>query len=138
MVVVGGQVITAAVDQSNLDDNNTPDQCAPDPWAQGLGIFDLTEMQWKASYNATAEPYVTPDVVKTYYSKHGRYPATWTTPVVRDWFMKESMSQFQNAYHTHIALNNVPLQDLSLPTPHQLLTRAVTPAQSQVARSPAS
>lgn len=39
-----------------------------DPIAQGLEIFDLTEMTWSSQYDANALPYTTPKVVKDYYS----------------------------------------------------------------------
>ncbi len=37
---------------------------------QGLGIFDLTEMTWGSSYDASAAPYTTPRIVKDWYSKN--------------------------------------------------------------------
>lgn len=39
-----------------------------DPMAQGLEIFDLTEMAWSDRYDADAAPYKTPQVVKDWYS----------------------------------------------------------------------
>lgn len=42
-----------------------------DSLSQGLGIFDLTEMTWSSSYNANAAPYITPQIVKDWYSKNG-------------------------------------------------------------------
>ena len=41
-----------------------------DPWQQGLGIFDLTEMAWTSSYNTNAAPYNTPQVIKDWYNKN--------------------------------------------------------------------
>ena len=40
-----------------------------DPWPQGLGIFDMVELQWTGSYDATALPYTPADAVKEWYSQ---------------------------------------------------------------------
>lgn len=45
-----------------------------DPWAQGLNVFDLTEMKWKEKYDADAQSYVTPGVVKSWYKDNEMYP----------------------------------------------------------------
>ena len=58
----------------------------PDPWPQGLGVFDLTAMEWKGEYDPAAAPYVTPDTVKAYYQRNGRDPASWNNGVVQSWF----------------------------------------------------
>ena len=73
MVVVGGSQVIA--------DYTT----TPDPWTMGLGIFDLTEMVWSSQYDAQAPAYVTPQVVKQYYSQNGLYPPTWDSPLVESW-----------------------------------------------------
>ena len=38
-----------------------------DPWAQGLGVFDMTALQWKSSFNASASPYVPAAIIKQFY-----------------------------------------------------------------------
>lgn len=75
MVVVGG-----IVGANNI----------PDPWPQGLGVFDMSAMEWAASYNASAAPYVTPKVTKAYIEQNGRYPSSFSDPVVESWFNKSS------------------------------------------------
>jgi hypothetical protein len=42
---------------------------ATDPFTQGLGIFDLTEMKWAQRYDANAPTYQSPGVVRDYYNK---------------------------------------------------------------------
>jgi hypothetical protein len=56
-----------------------------DPWPQGLGIFDLTEMEWKDSYDANATRYETPKMVKAGIAKDGLYPKNWDDSVVAQW-----------------------------------------------------
>lgn len=38
-----------------------------DPWQYALGIFDLTELVWKDEYDAKAEDYETPDMIRDWY-----------------------------------------------------------------------
>ena len=47
-----------------------------DPWSQGIGIFDLTDMSWKDGYDADAEAYTSPETIKSYYNEHGMEPKT--------------------------------------------------------------
>ena len=55
-----------------------------DPWPQGLGILDLTELRWKESYDANAATYETPKIVKDGIVKNGIYPK-WDDPMVAEW-----------------------------------------------------
>jgi hypothetical protein len=58
-----------------------------DPWPQGLGIFDLTQMEWKDSYDAHAEPYVTPQRIKDSIAADGMYPAEWDASTLKRWIV---------------------------------------------------
>ena len=61
------------------------------PWDQGLGVFDLSDLAWKDAFNASAAPYVTPQVVKSYYAHNPRYPASLLRdPILRAWFTGEA------------------------------------------------
>lgn len=75
MIVVGG--VTA-----NIGDNDL----RKDPWNQGLGVFDLTKLEWQASYDPSAEPYKTPGIVKDYISANGQYPTSWDSQTVETFF----------------------------------------------------
>ncbi|KAJ9604855.1 hypothetical protein H2200_010970 [Cladophialophora chaetospira] len=46
-----------------------------DPWASGIGVFDMTEFAWVDHYDAAAKDYVSPDVVKAYYQNNYEKPA---------------------------------------------------------------
>src|SRR5947207_3245864 len=39
----------------------------PETWTNGLGIYDMTALKWASGYNANAESYVRPELVKRYY-----------------------------------------------------------------------
>lgn len=38
-----------------------------DPFPQGLGIFDLVDLEWKDTFDADASDYRTPDTVQEWY-----------------------------------------------------------------------
>lgn len=75
MIVVGG--VTANFADDNLQ---------KDPWNQGLGVFDLTNLEWQSSYNPSADPYRTPGIVKDYISANGQYPTSWDSSTVAAFF----------------------------------------------------
>ncbi|TDZ26010.1 Kelch repeat-containing protein [Colletotrichum orbiculare MAFF 240422] len=55
----------------------------PDPWASGLGVFDLTQMKWVDGYNAHAEAYESPEVVRQWYNQGGLESVVWASEEVR-------------------------------------------------------
>lgn len=61
-----------------------------DTRTQGINIFDMTEMRWKNSYDAGAEAYKTPEVVKSYYRANGGHPINWTSDAVKALFYKKT------------------------------------------------
>ena len=62
----------------------------PDPFAQGLGIFDMTALQWKSEYDANAEEYKTAAIIKDWYRENGSSPENWNDPAVQRLFEKPS------------------------------------------------
>ena len=61
MIVIGGLDPTEAEVDLSQAFNGTAG-----PWAQGLGVFDMTSLQWKSRYEANAATYVPADIVKQY------------------------------------------------------------------------
>ncbi|KAI0140080.1 hypothetical protein F4776DRAFT_575508 [Hypoxylon sp. NC0597] len=49
----------------------------PDPWKQGLGIYDMTEMKWADSYDPNAAKYESPAVVSDWYANGGMNTVAW-------------------------------------------------------------
>jgi hypothetical protein len=84
---------------------------SPDPWSQGLGVFDLSSMSPRTSYDPKAAPYDPPGVVKDWYSDgYGFYHLSTTY-----------------ADHAFSGLNSVPwssgtVQQLFLGQPKQNTT----------------
>ena len=60
MVLVGGFNYTHSV---------KTDQADPDPWAQQIAVFDMTALQWKDRYDASAEAYTTPEIIVQHYNR---------------------------------------------------------------------
>ncbi len=88
MLVIGGVVQTTS--DYNANKNNSY-VSSLDPWNQGLGVFDLSDMEWKEAYNASAASYVTPAVVRSWYAQHGRYPQ-FSSTTVQSWFTGKGKS----------------------------------------------
>lgn len=91
MVVVGG--INPA------SDNGTALSKTPDIWPNGIGIFDMTAMEWSDRYVASADAYVTPKAVKDYIKKNGQYPSTWDDPTVEQYFVSSGKEPPPNPTH---------------------------------------
>ncbi|KAB2574686.1 hypothetical protein DBV05_g6600 [Lasiodiplodia theobromae] len=58
----------------------------PDPWSQGIGIFDMTKLSWSSGYDADAAAYESPDRVKSWYSQGNGDNVGWTNNKVRTLF----------------------------------------------------
>lgn len=83
IVVTGGLVVDVA---SAEDRSRNYGWAMPDPWQNGIGVFDISELQWRDSYDADAASYVTPKLITGYINDHGPYPSTWTNEINQDWF----------------------------------------------------
>ncbi|KAK0725070.1 hypothetical protein B0H67DRAFT_120924 [Lasiosphaeris hirsuta] len=55
-----------------------------DPWPQGLGVFDLTAMNWSSGWDPNAAEYERPQAVRDWYSQGKK--ADWSSDGVRDLF----------------------------------------------------
>ncbi|KAM0334379.1 hypothetical protein ACHAQA_001405 [Verticillium albo-atrum] len=60
----------------------------PDPWPQGLGVFDMTELNWTNEYDADASDYDSPQVVKSWYADGGLDDVKWSSQEVATLFGK--------------------------------------------------
>ncbi|KAK1834497.1 kelch repeat-containing protein [Podospora conica] len=58
----------------------------PDPWKNGLGVFDMTRMAWSDGYDADAAAYESPAIVREWYSQGGLESVTWSSPEVERLF----------------------------------------------------
>ena len=65
MIIIGGVDPTNDTIFSGSADSGTEPM---DPWPEGIGIFDMTALKFKDSYEAKAKQYETPDLIKRFYN----------------------------------------------------------------------
>ncbi|KAK3985859.1 hypothetical protein QBC44DRAFT_361980 [Cladorrhinum sp. PSN332] len=68
----------------------------PYPWLQGLGIFDLSSLNWSSSYDANADEYESPEVVNQWYSREGLRSVAWSSLEVKGLFVEEASDPNQS------------------------------------------
>ena len=88
MIVVGGIVVDA-----NLvtDDSEDSFPNVADPWSSGLGVFDVSDMEWRSEFDPDVAEYVTPEAVRSYLAGYDQYPA-WSNSIVESWFTERRKS----------------------------------------------
>ena len=66
MILIGGLDPSQTAQDSDISHaiNGTVD-----PWNQTVGVFDMTSLQWRDSYDANAELYEPPVAVKQFYNR---------------------------------------------------------------------
>lgn len=82
MISVGGVVFAYDTPSSAFDVVGG----IADPWDNGFGVFDMVDLEWKSSFDPSADAYVTPDVVKSAIKQQGFYPSSWTDNTVEKWY----------------------------------------------------
>jgi hypothetical protein len=93
MISVGGVVF----DRSTSADAFNVVGGRADPWNNGFGVFDMVDLEWKSSFDPSADAYVTPDVVKSKIEQNGFYPSDWTDSTVEWWFTHPGMSSIHHS-----------------------------------------
>ncbi|KAI1495891.1 hypothetical protein F5X99DRAFT_425530 [Biscogniauxia marginata] len=63
-----------------------------DPWKQGLGIYDMSEMRWTSSFDPKAADYESPAVVRDWYVNGGLQSVRWDDDELKDLFVNSSTS----------------------------------------------
>ncbi|KAK4239500.1 hypothetical protein C8A03DRAFT_14122 [Achaetomium macrosporum] len=61
-----------------------------DPFQQGLVLFDMTEMRWKDSFDATVTTYERNDGLKTWYTNGSFEAVQWSSDEVKSLFAVQS------------------------------------------------
>ncbi|KAH8664155.1 hypothetical protein BX600DRAFT_436717 [Xylariales sp. PMI_506] len=79
MLVVGGTDGILGYPKSYVD---------PDPWSQGLGIFNMTAMSWAAGYDPDAPDYDSPQIVKDWYDQGGLDAVVWASDEIKGLFIE--------------------------------------------------
>ncbi|MCJ1344868.1 hypothetical protein MMC31_003073 [Peltigera leucophlebia] len=118
MIIIGGVDPTNDTDWTGFADSGTEPR---DPWAEGIGIFDMTTLKFKDTYESKAKPYEPPGVIKSFYGdKSKRYPATWTSSAVQELFqMGSKFDQVPNATDSQVprTVSSSTATDSQVPRP---------------------
>ncbi|KAL8371737.1 hypothetical protein RB595_001507 [Gaeumannomyces hyphopodioides] len=77
MISVGGAACSVGFPQSLTE---------PDPWRQALGVYDMTDLEWKVGFDGTRPAYRTPQVVKDWYAQGGQKAVSWSSDAVQGLF----------------------------------------------------
>lgn len=59
-----------------------------DSFSQGLGIFDMSKLSWRGTYDVNAASYESPETVQSWYSEGGLDTVNWASDEVRSLFAK--------------------------------------------------
>ncbi|KAI5918600.1 hypothetical protein F4810DRAFT_566507 [Camillea tinctor] len=79
-----------------------------DPWKQGLGIYDMSEMRWTNSFDPDAEDYVSPVVVNEWYAHGGLRNMRWDNDRLRDLFVNGSTVTGDEGTSADSTTNSIP------------------------------
>lgn len=65
-----------------------------DPWKQGLGVFNMSEMKWTESYDPNATDYESPAAVRDWYARGGMGTVVWKSDEVKGLFINGSSTTY--------------------------------------------
>lgn len=76
----------------------------PDPWKQGIGIYDMSELKWLDSYDpiAAAASYESPAMVTDWYRNAGMESVIWDSDAVKALFINGSSGTYGEPNNTTI------------------------------------
>jgi hypothetical protein len=94
-----------------------------DPWENGLGIFDMTELTWGFNYNASAAPYTPSLLVSEYYNTSSRYPS-FSDAALATIFNSTAVETTSSPTSSHSTSPTSPT-GTNLPAPKPSHTRAI-------------
>jgi hypothetical protein len=77
-----------------------------DPWTNGLGIFDMTTLNWTNAYDAAASAYERPSLVSQFYANNPRYPIEWGDPELESIFISPNGSSSSSSSSSNTTTAN--------------------------------
>ena len=79
-----------------------------DPWTNGLGIFDMTILNWTNAYDAAAPAYERPSLVSQFYANNSWYPIEWDDPELESIFKSSNGTATTNVSSGNIGNSTSP------------------------------
>ena len=73
LIIIGG-VNPTYTNYWSVGLSNSSGYESRDSWAEGIGIFDMTTLKFKDSYEAKAKPYEPPKLIKSFYRDKSAKP----------------------------------------------------------------
>ncbi|KFA47531.1 hypothetical protein S40293_02131 [Stachybotrys chartarum IBT 40293] len=70
---------------------------SPDSFPQGIGIFDMTALEWRDEYNPSTEPYRLHLSIQAWYDQSGPDTVNWSSDEVRQLFLSEALDDGGNS-----------------------------------------
>lgn len=105
MIVIGG----TSNDASWITGNDvTGTQSYKDPWPWGLGVFDMSKMEWASEFNPSLGPYTTPNMVRAGIVANGSEPATWSSSDLQQVFQHTTLSQSSGSSNSSSGSSSSP------------------------------
>jgi hypothetical protein len=77
-----------------------------EPWINGLGIFDMTKLDWTNAYDAAAPAYERSILVSQFYANNSRYPIEWGDPELESIFTSPNGTATTNVSGSSSSNNN--------------------------------
>ncbi|KAL8819020.1 MAG: hypothetical protein Q9223_002473 [Gallowayella weberi] len=87
IITIGGFDTNSSIYYGEYDDvQRSMFNTTADPFAQGLGIFNMTSLAWEHHYTATAPPYKQSDLVKNLYRANPQNGSQFSTAGLKELF----------------------------------------------------
>ncbi|KAL8847654.1 MAG: hypothetical protein Q9221_007296 [Calogaya cf. arnoldii] len=86
IISIGGFDVNSTVFVGQYDDIRESMFNSSDPFAQGLGIFNMTSLAWEDHYTANAPAYVQSDPIRTFYANSPQNGSQFSTPELKELF----------------------------------------------------
>jgi hypothetical protein len=102
--IVGRQLISLF----GLDPRTRSSPGARDQFTNGIGVFDINQLEWSDKYDPNAGDYKTPGLVADYYYNTATGPANWSSPALKSLFDSSSSIKYTGPISGRTNTSNAP------------------------------
>ncbi|CAO1600725.1 hypothetical protein XANCAGTX0491_004407 [Xanthoria calcicola] len=86
IISIGGFDVNSTISLGSYDAIRESMFNSTDPFAQGLGIFNMTSLAWEDHYTANAPAYVQSEPIRSFYADNPQDGSQFSTPELRELF----------------------------------------------------